>query len=840
MKDFKVKIKIKDNQMYCGNCSRSIRSQLISTGQNQAVTQLTIYTNYTQSLVILNFKANDQTIAEQFIDAAKINIGDAGYEVKSYELATLNTQLTVPIKLENKDPTLAPKQSLAYSLPLIIAGLFLSFALKPLALLNQLSTQLRFWSYIAIGIATTVLSGHAGSNYYKNTLKALPNLSHRAMDALIALGTSAALINAYLVLSIPRYLGKSRSDAIPIFGMPLMVLGFVKFSHSIRDLLRIKLDKKILQLEKSEANLPNTARQYFNNDATIAYNLMHTETLPVSEVNSLSMISVQEGEIVPIDGTLLSDRAMIKDEYYGKKEATIKLKGEVIFAGNIVHHDSSRDENNQYVLLETICSASENHIRKAAELVNTHKQPHEKLLETVSQYFLITVSIISLLSAATWGLIDQSFFISLEVLSATLLSSCPCAFGLVDILDSLCKSLLFNEKILLQNDSALSINRYTDFVFDKGGTLTTDNYSFSHVDIGEENNADQARQTKDKYLAYAVALENKINKEDQNAIGKAILTQKIHVGTYNTKNDFSHHPDNKGRGGSLTIDDNSVSLGNKALLNKLGIDVDTQWQNKALIYNLQDKLAIFMAVDNKVCCLIVLNNMTEQEQLLRPGAIETLNWLHEQGKRIHILTGDSYDRTRLLLNHHRQIIPEITIEADKSPQEKLNTIQKLKEDNHQVVMIGDDRNDIAAMRETLGIAIHHQAKTCGKDTSMVVLNGNLLSLVQLMQLIKYYDRYTLAAIFVAFGSNITSLGMAACRLAAPTITSSLMALSSLLVGLVALFFKMHGSYIVSKVNERVARKTDEASTQFDFFKHLSCCSNNKKQDQELRAALINS
>jgi cation transport ATPase len=833
---FTIKIKIEDDQMYCANCSQGIKQGILASSNDQAIEQLTVYTNYSQSLVTLKFKAADQNIAQQYVEHINDNISAIGYDVESHEIASLDSPLSTTAPLEDKSLSLAPKQSLAYSVPLILSGIFLSYLLKPLALLAQLSQQVKFWTYVAISIAATITTGHAGFHFYKNTLKAIFHLSHRAMDTLITLGTSVAILNGYLILFTPDHLGKSKDNAIATFGLPLMVLGFIKFSHGIRDLVRIQLEEQTQQLEDSESYLPTTACQYFD-DETKEYNPSHTEELPVSEIEKHSIISVKIGEVVPIDGTLLSDQAIVKETYYGKKEATIKLKGEVIFAGSIIQCNDANNNINPPALLETLCAAADNHIRKAVESVNIHQQDYKKLLEVISQYFLITVCAISAASASTWGLIDQSYIVALEVLTATLLSACPCSFGLIDLLDSLCKILLFNENILLQNDAALSIHRYTDFVFDKGGTLTTDNYSFSHVDIGLGIIGGQPSELAEQYLAYAVILESNISKKDQNSIAKAILSQKINVGTYKSKDNFSHNTDNKGRGGCITIDNKKIKIGNKTFLEKSGVIIAGQWKNKASSYSHQDKLAIYMAIDNQVCCLVVLNNTTEQQQLLRRGAIQALNWLHGQGKKLHILTGDSHERTKLLLDNNRITLP-IDIHADQTPLNKLNTIQELQQHNKKVVMIGDDRNDVAAMQQTLGLAIDHQAKTCNKDTAMTILNGDLISLVQLMQITRCYGSYTLAAIIVAFGSNVTALGIATGRLAEPAVTSSLMAVSSLLVGMVAVMFKMHGAHILSSVKSSAESDKSESSFQCNFFKSCFSGASSNKSERELRMSLI--
>ena len=97
----------------------------------------------------------------------------------------------------------------------------------------------------------------------------------------------------------------------------------------------------------------------------------------------------------------------------------------------------------------------------------------------------------------------------------------------------------------------------------------------------------------------------------------------------------------------------------------------------------------------------------------------------------------------------------INVLADQTPQDKINFIKKLQDNQKIVVMIGDDENDLDPIRQAnFGVGIDILAKVSREAD--VILNGSLKGLIQLMRLTENNRLCYNISLIGAFGFN--SLG----------------------------------------------------------------------------------
>lgn len=814
MKEFDITLWIKPEQMTCGNCSRTISAGLETFFKKKSIVTA-IAANSRLKQVRFSLRFNNKEEAELITNECKTALSEEiGYDCVSHRIDTPDI---VNAETESINTHTSPHDGcgILTSILLLASGIFLMSA-EYFDLLPPVSTTSGLIAQSGIGLSSSIISGWAGRSYLKNAWRHRCAPARGAMDSLIVLGCLSAILYSFIKIFASSLFDEK--DHMTFFELPLFTLSALKLSHGIRDKLHAKIEENIDVMHDSTENLPKCAQIYLEADikeitGNIDYKVdeKKLERFFVNEIGKNSIVHVARDEIVPIDGIVITPQVFqLRETFYGQKGLIAKKIDDVIYAGSI-------NKSETPLLLKTICKAQDNHVRKAYASVNRNEPISKLSLEKVSQYFfrgVLVASIVSSMGWLIWGPSPKSKYVP-QVFLSELLSACPCAIGFVNIGASVTKAIAFAEGILVQKDRTLSIDECTDVCFDKCGTLTTGEYLFKHIATPENNLSEKQQQ---EYLEYAIALESQIDKDYQSAVGRAILlageTKNI------TCTEFSDNIYNKGRGGYAKINGHEVIVGNMSLLKNHKISISQDWQTLASKYIKLGDLPIFLALDGKLACLLILESKQEEKQLLRPYTQEVMQWLVRNNKKIHFLTGDSKARTIALLEKFPNI--DIYAESEQTPQTKVNYIQRLQALGKSVVMIGDDKNDIDAIRQAnFGLAIDTIAQI--REEADAVLNGSLKGLLQLIRLSQINRRGYRLSLLWAFGINSVTLLAAAGilypktqMLLNPMITAGSMAFSSTLLILNLGLFKILGQWAIKNIDRELNQTMSMGSLRSPF------------------------
>ncbi len=810
MKIFDFTLNIKQGQMTCVNCSKTISNALTHFFAEKSLNTV-IATNYRQNQIRFSLMLNSQEEAHSIVSECQPVLTGVGFDYESYQI---NNSAIIDSKtvIFNSNKSATSNREILFSIPLILSGIFLMLA-EHFELIPSVSSIYGLGAQTGIGIMTSIISGLAGKNHLKNAWRHRCAPSQGAMDSLIVLGCVSAIL--YSFFKIFTFSIFNNKEKMTFFDVPLVTLGSLKLSHGIRDKLHAQIEENLDLIQDSKENLPKCVPTCWEDDIKkiidkpeLKAHQLNLENSYVHEIDIGSIICVDPNEIVPIDGIIiLPIEYEVQESFYGKKGLTLKKMNGVVYAGSI-------NKTDKPMLLKTICQVEDNHIRKAYASVNMNKSNSKINLEKISQYFFRSVLGIALGSATGWFIWGPapSDQYAAQVFLSVMLSACPCTLGLIDIGASVTKLIAFNYGILIEKDRVLSIDQCTDVCFDKCGTLTTGEYKFKEIASIDNSLSQQDQQ---KYLKYAAILESQIDKKDRSAVGRAILeTRNEFKSDLEIKDkvctEFSDNIFNQGRGGYAKIDGHQVVVGNIRLLKHYQVDVSQDWQKLALKYTTRSELPIFLAIDGKLACLLIFESQLEEKQLLRPFTREVIEWLVKNNKNIHFLTGDSKERTQILLEQFPNC--KIQIESEQTPLSKVERIQKLQQSGRLVAMIGDDKNDAGAIRQAdYGLAIDTTAQI--RDKADAVLNGSLKSLCQLMRLAKINRRGYQLSLLWAFGLNsltiLTASGIfypQTHRLLNPMITSATMAFSSTILLLNIGLFNILGRCVMKKIDRQLTQK----------------------------------
>jgi Cu+-exporting ATPase len=121
------------------------------------------------------------------------------------------------------------------------------------------------------------------------------------------------------------------------------------------------------------------------------------------------------------------------------------------------------------------------------------------------------------------------------------------------------------------------------------------------------------------------------------------------------------------------------------------------------------------------------------------------------------------------------------VHGEKLPAEKLNVIDIYRKKG-ETIMVGDGINDAPALtRADVGVSMNESSQVAIQSAKVILLNGDLFSLVKFLQI----SRHTLITIkqnlFWAFAYNIVAIPIAAFGFLSPMIGALAMAFSDVVV-----------------------------------------------------------
>ena len=170
-----------------------------------------------------------------------------------------------------------------------------------------------------------------------------------------------------------------------------------------------------------------------------------------------------------------------------------------------------------------------------------------------------------------------------------------------------------------------------------------------------------------------------------------------------------------GKGVTGTIDGRKVALGNRAMMQAVGIDVGAL-EETANDLRGRAATAIFVAIDGKAAGVMAV---ADPIKATAPDAIRALK---EAGVRVVMLTGDN----RATAEAVARKLGIAEIEAEVLPQDKGKTVEQLRKEGRVVAMAGDGVNDAPALAAAdVGIAMGTGTDVAIESAGITLLGGDL-------------------------------------------------------------------------------------------------------------------
>jgi len=588
---------------------------------------------------------------------------------------------------------------------------------------------------------------------------ALKSIAHRTanMDVLIMMGTTIAFLTGS-----PMFFG------IPILsyaGVAAMIMSFHLTGRYVEAKAKGRASqaiKRLLTLEAKSARILVKGRE---------------KEVPIEEVKVGDVMVVRPGEKIPTDGIVVEGESDVDESMAtGESMPVHKKKGSEVI-GATVNQDGLLKIKATKIGRDTFLSQ----VIKMVEECQGTKVPIQEFADKVTSYFVPAVLLIATATFILWITIPSTigsiarwaqpflpwvnpnlgtFTLAIFATVAVLVIACPCALGLATPTALMVGSGLGAENgiIIRKGEAIQTLKDVHVIVFDKTGTITQGKPALTDV-VATGDFA------KNEVLRLAASVEAGSEHPIAKAIFEGTRAKKVRLAA------LKGFKAMRGKGVRAKIDGRQILVGNRLFLKEAGIDVAPLEGELKRLEN-EGKTAVLVAVGKKLAGVCAVADTLKEDSL------QAIKELHEMGLKTVMITGDN-------LRTANAIAKQVGIDrvvAEVLPDQKVAEIKRLQEEVGMVAMVGDGINDAPALTQSnVGIAIGTGTDIAIEAGDVILVRGNLSSVIGAIKLSQATFRKIRQNLFWAFGYNTAAIPMAILGLLHPVIAELAMAASSISV-----------------------------------------------------------
>lgn len=461
------------------------------------------------------------------------------------------------------------------------------------------------------------------------------------------------------------------------------------------------------------------------------------QTVDPESVKVGDTIQIKVGEKVPLDGKLISDKASLNAAAItGESKPQSLIKGENVLAGSInlesvieVEVEKLYNDSSVAKILNLVQNAT---AKKAKTELLIRRLA--KIYTPIVVYLAIAICILPYFFVETYQFQDWLYRALIF-----LVISCPCALvisiplGYFGGLGAASKNgILFKGATFM--DTLIQVNT---LVMDKTGTVTKGTFKVKEINISND-------MTEDEFMSYVLSLE----KTSTHPIAKAIM-QYENAGDISDASDVDEIA---GKGLKGVVKNKTVLAGNKKLLDQFNI------KTPGKIDSIVDSIVLVAIEGDYAGCVTISDE-------LKDDANQTILSIRNLGiNEIVMLSGDKDSITQ-------KVAGELSISQASGgllPEDKLNHVEKLKEDPTKVIaFMGDGINDAPVLATShLGIAMGANGSDVAIETAdMIIQTDQPSKFITGFNISKSTQQVIWQNIILAFGVKVLVLILGAAGMA---------------------------------------------------------------------------
>jgi Cu2+-exporting ATPase len=460
----------------------------------------------------------------------------------------------------------------------------------------------------------------------------------------------------------------------------------------------------------------------------------------VDQLKPGDRIVILEGERIPVDGTIVGGQGAIDESLMtGEPVPVTRAWGEEVLGGAVVVEGTLEVE---------VGPAVDSRTDKLARIlwnVQSSTAGIQSITDRIARIFVPVVITLSVLVSSWLVFNGTQPGPALLAGLATLIVSCPCAFGLaIPLATAVGVSTALRRGIIVTSaDTFEKAPRIDIIAIDKTGILSTGEMTVVEV-IGPAEVAEFAAAV-ERLSSHPIA--EAIARLDSRRMASDLVTQ-------------------PGKGAVASVDGRCVAVGSKSLFANLGWDIPDRLTALATSVMTAESVVSYVGWGGLTHGAIICRDCS------RPEWEGVVNQLRKQS-RVVLLTGAEHP------GEYEDQADEV--HAGVPPEAKAAVIRQLKSEG-TVVMIGDGSNDAPALAAAdLGIAFGAPTALAADAADVVILGNRLDRLFDTFELIAVTRRRFRQNLAWALLYNATAIPLAVMGLLNPLFAALAMAASSLLV-----------------------------------------------------------
>ena len=584
--------------------------------------------------------------------------------------------------------------SAALSAPLLL--LAMGAMLAPDAVARVLSPGAQGWVELALAAPVVLWGG------WPFLVRAVQSLRTRNLNmfTLIGLGVTAAFVYSAAGLLLPGLFPDSAREHghVALYFEPAAVIVTLVLVGQVLELTaRGKTGAAIRGL----LNLaPRTARR-------VRPSGLGDEDVALDQVQPGDLLRIRPGEKVPTDGVVVEGQSAVDESMVtGEPIPAEKRAGDKVVGGT-VNGTGALVMRAEKVGADTLLARI---VQMVAEAQRS-RAPIQKLADQVAGWFVPAVMASAVVAFVVWTVVGPQPHLAHAVVAAVavLIIACPCALGLATPMSIMVASGRgARAGVLFKNAEAIEVLRKVDtLVVDKTGTLTEGKPALvAALPARGSGLVERA------LIAGAAAVEQ----HSEHPLAAAILAGAKERGIDPpAAEQFESRP---GKGVLAMVRGKQVALGNRALLEDLGVEARAvaAMIERGEARRAEGQTVLYCAVDSEAAGLLVVADP------IKPSASAAVAALHQEGVRLVMLTGDSEETARAVAAQLG--IDEVL--AEVLPDQKAAVVKRLQSEGRVVAMAGDGVNDAPALAQAqVGIAMGTGADVAMESAGVTLVKGDL-------------------------------------------------------------------------------------------------------------------
>lgn len=416
------------------------------------------------------------------------------------------------------------------------------------------------------------------------------------------------------------------------------------------------------------------------------------EEVPVEEIGVGDVVVVRSGEVVPVDGIVVSGRALVDESTLTGEPLSVSYEEGGMLRSGTISVGEAFD-------LRATRPAAESAYAQIVRLVRGAEEERAPFIRMADRYALYFLPITAAIAAVGWaisGEVVRALAVFVVATPCPLILAAPIA--LISGLSRAAKS-----GIILKGGTAVEkLGTANSALLDKTGTLTLGTPEIEEV-LPLDN------QDSQELLRAAASLDQ---------LSVHVLAEALVKGARERglKLDFpTEVAENPGQGIEGFVDGRRVAVGSSAWLVERGYDTSAAKGRTLEATGAPGHSRMFVGIDGRVAGAIVMGDR------LRDEAAELVEDLHRVGiGHVAMVTGDRREVAEAV---GRQVGVDL-VYSEQSPQDKLEVVRSAQREPgwQPVIMVGDGVNDAPALAlADVGVAMGAAGATVSSETADAVI-----------------------------------------------------------------------------------------------------------------------